>query len=337
MMKKRTRALMYLRFLRSKDAVRWAYQMENGQKLALEEPRTFCEKLNWLKLSPAAPGLRRYVDKLVARDYAAHVLGAEHVPKLLGIWQDAQAIPWDALPDRFYLKCPHGSHCGICVIGNQQAYRRRDADRAQRVKRIGKWLRRNWYWVAREAPYRDIRPRVYAEADLSRGGLSPVDYKVMCFGGEPEIVQVHRKFGRQCTIDLYDKRGCKLDARKRGYPVSQQVHIDAVMLSDLLVAARKLARGVVGPDGRIWPYVRVDLYYVGGRVMFGEMTFFDSAGLRPFEPPAFENLLGGMIPIDSMTCPKCLAPMRYSVAGDARHDCCPKCGLRRTKKIEVGS
>ncbi|MEG1516076.1 MAG: ATP-grasp fold amidoligase family protein, partial [Clostridia bacterium] len=111
-MRKLTRWLACLPWVRDAAFVRWAYQMENGRKLALEEPRTFCEKLNWLKLSPAAPGLRRYVDKLVARDYAAHVLGAEHVPKLLGIWQDAQAIPWDALPDRFYLKCPHGSHCG---------------------------------------------------------------------------------------------------------------------------------------------------------------------------------------------------------------------------------
>jgi hypothetical protein len=112
-------------------------------------------------------------------------------------------------------------------------------------------------------------------------------YKLMCFGGFPRVIQVHIKHGGNAAIDFFDPSGQKLDMRKKGYPNSSLKRIEPAALHALLPVAEKLAAG--------FPYVRVDLYLHQGKVYFGEMTFFDSAALREFEPDAINIRLGDMI------------------------------------------
>ncbi|MEG1516594.1 MAG: ATP-grasp fold amidoligase family protein [Clostridia bacterium] len=113
------------------------------------------------------------------------------------------------------------------------------------------------------------------------------DYKLMCFGGLPRIIQVHTKRDGRATIDFFNLVGQKLEMRKKGYPTSGMERLDPSVIGKLFPIAKKLAAG--------FPYVRVDLYMHDGHVYFGEMTFFDSAAFREFEPEPVNVLLGDMI------------------------------------------
>lgn len=276
--------LTKMRCLHDATFHRWSYKLETGRRLELDHPTTFNDKLNWIKLHGDTERYAPLVDKLEVRGFVSRVIGHEHLVPLIGQYTRPKDIPWDALPDMYVVKCTHGSHCGIVVND------KRNADKWEMTARLDKWIRRNWYWHGREPVYRNLKPRVIVEEMLGDGVTPPEDYKFMCFDGEPEYVQVHRKDGKQSTIDLYTAYGELLPgAGKVGYANSKAPHIDRAKLAAMVPIARNLARAVGAP------YVRIDLYHVGGKVYFGEITFFDSAGFRDFYPPKLNVEMGEKI------------------------------------------
>lgn len=279
-MKKSTRLLSMPHFLPSGMFLRMAYLIETGHILHLKNPRRFNEKLNWLKLHGGVEQWSGYVDKLEVREHVRSVIGKEHLVPLLAQYDNVDEIDWNALPERFVIKCTHGSHCGL-ICTDKSSF-----DTTESERKLRKWMRRNWYWVGRETPYRAIRPYIMVEEFI--GDDYPAqDYKLMCFGGVPRVIQVHTKRGGETAIDFFDPSGQKLDMRKNGYPNSPLEWIDPDKLHALLPVAEKLAAG--------FPYVRIDLYLHHGQVFFGEMTFFDSAALRECEPEPVNGWLGDMI------------------------------------------
>ncbi len=273
------RAYLYLR-----------YFLETGKRLELARPVTFCDKLNRLKLDTSPGRYAPFVDKLAVRALVAKAVGREHLVRLLGVYARPEHIAWHELPDKFAVKCSHGSHCGIAVTDKA----RLDIPRA--VRRLDKWLHTNWYWYGREGPYRAIPPRILVEEWIGDAG-APVDYKFMCFGGEPEIVQVHKKDRRPNahTIDFFTAYGQPIAMRKQGFENSAVPGISRKKLKDMLPIARTLARET-GAE-----YVRVDLYHERGQVWFSELTFFDSAGFRGFCPEEANKKLGGMIRLNGVS------------------------------------
>ena len=166
---------------------RWLYaRMIHGQRrLNLENPTSFCDKLNWLKFHYHVPELKIFADKAAVRGHVAERLGPEWLIPLLGVYARPQEIPWDELPDAFVLKATHGSAMNVLCPDKSKL------DRGLAVRRLRRWLRRDFYRYGMEWCYQGLPRRILCETFLrGEDGLSPWDYKVLCFGGEPRIVWV---------------------------------------------------------------------------------------------------------------------------------------------------
>lgn len=263
------------------------YQLATGRKLDLKKPKRFNEKLQWMKLYDRKPEYTRMVDKQEAKGYVAEKIGEEYIIPTLGVWDRFADIDFARLPDRFVLKCTHDS--GGLVIVKHKA----QLDMEAAKKKIEASLKKNYFYSGREWPYKDVKPRILAEQymeDADREELS--DYKVMCFCGEPKLVQVHRgRYGAH-TQDIYD-----VDWNKQliyqGLEISNEVMEKPAFLEEMLKLSRKLAEGT--------PQLRVDWYFTNGRLYFGELTFFDASGFDDFEPDEWNDILGSWIELPDVT------------------------------------
>ena len=207
-MRKITRALGMIHPIPDKLYLKLAYRLEFGEKLDLEEPATFNQKLQWIKLNGATFRFSHLADKSQAREHVEKVLGPEYLIPLLGLYDDPKQIPWHALPAQFAVKCTHGSHCGLLRTG-QGSF---SVQAAQR--KLVRWMKRCWYWFGREPVYLGIRPRVIVEKYLGQGDRPPDDYKVMCFNGVPKVVQLHQKIAKGHAITFYGVDGQRLELSK---------------------------------------------------------------------------------------------------------------------------
>lgn len=280
-----------IRYLGDKRLFNWlsdekylklVFLFETGKRLNLNNPVTFNEKLQWLKLYDRKPEYCTYVDKYEVRDYIKKTIGEKYLIPLIGVYESVSDIPWDALPDSFVLKCTHGSGSNI-ICKDKSKLNIREA-----ITKLNKWMKKNWYWFGREWPYKDLKPRIICEEFISDTGTTPDDYKIMCFNGEPRIIQVHRdRFGKGHTEDFYNLDGKRLPCRK--IAVSAENELDPNNFKEMVRLARVLAKG--------HPYIRCDFYRVGGKVYFGELTFYDASGFTDFEPEVYNKIIGDMLKI----------------------------------------
>lgn len=261
-----------LRIMPDAAYLRLRYYQVFHKRLNLKTPKTFNEKLQWLKLHDRNPEYTRMVDKYEAKKYVAERIGEEFIIPTLGVWDRFEDIDFDALPEQFVLKCTHDSG-GVVICKDKAAL---DWDAARR--KINACLKENYYWDYREWPYKNVRPRILAEKymadDLSTcDELS--DYKVLCFHGEPRLIEIHRgRFSGHHTQDFYDTDWKKTDFQQPDDPLSDEVMEKPVFAEEMFRLSRILAAGI--------PHIRVDWYYTGGKLYFGELTFYDGSGFSPF-------------------------------------------------------
>ena len=159
------------------------YHKRNGLLLNLRNPKTYTEKLQWLKLYDRKPMYTTLVDKYAVKKYVAEKLGEEYIIPLIGVWDDVDDIDFDVLPNQFVMKCTHDSG-GLEICKDKSSF---DFDAAKR--RIDKILKQNFYWVSREWPYKNVKPRVIIEKymqDSETGELR--DYKFFTFNGIPKVM-----------------------------------------------------------------------------------------------------------------------------------------------------
>lgn len=253
-----------------------------GKKLNLEDPKTFNEKLQWLKLYNRRPEYTMMADKVAVRDYIAKTIGEEYLIPCLGVWDDPDDIDFNTLPDQFVLKCNHNSGLGMCICKDKSKL---DIEKVKAGLRKG--LKQNYYLSGREWPYKNIKPRIIVEKYMTdESGTELKDYKVMCFDGKPKLIQVHKGRFVDHTQDFYDTdwnfmkiyQGCKN---------SDQIMPKPDFLEEMLSLSETLATGI--------PHVRVDWYFVNGQLYFGELTFFDASGFDEFEPNEYNEILGSWI------------------------------------------
>ena len=236
-----------------------------GYSLDLSNPKSFNEKLQWLKLHDRNPLYTTLVDKLAVKDWVTNKIGAQYVVPTLATWKDVDEIALDALPEQFVMKTNHYSgYVAICKDKNSF-----DFDYAK--KRLGAMMRKNLYYYAREWPYKNVKPLVFAEEYLEPDETgSTADYKVFCFSGEPKMIQLHK--GR---FSAHTQDTNHLDVRQPGYPLAESPQAAPIQLDEMLRLSRILSAGI--------PEVRVDWYINRGQLKLGEMTFFDASGLCPYE------------------------------------------------------
>ena len=261
--------------------IKRVFKYSLGYELDLEHPKTYNEKLNWLKLHDRRPLYTRIVDKYEVKGYVAEKIGEQYVvPVIAGPWDSADEIDFDALPERFVLKCTHDS--GGVVICRDKAAFDREAAKAKLARALG----RNFYWSNREWPYKDVKPRVFAEQYLEDESGELRDYKVMCFNGVPRLIQVHNGRFHHHTQDFYDTDWNLL-------PITQELPSSGThtprpaCLEEMLRLSQVLAADFV--------QIRVDWYLLGQRLYFGELTFFDGAGYSDFEPEAYNRIVGNWL------------------------------------------
>ena len=243
----------------------WAFL---GRRLDLKHPRSFNEKMQWLKINYYDERLPRMVDKYAVREYIREWIGEEYLVPLLGVWDRAEEIDWDSLPDRFVLKCTHGSHTNIICTDKAKL------DRAAAAETLDRWLDDEWtYYFGREWPYLQVKPRIIAEAFIESdepGGIR--DYKFLCFHGKPDNMMIcsNRQIG-QVSFDHFTRDWklircqCVDQAKPADYTVPPPPRAE-----EMFAVAEKLAAH--------FPFVRVDLYCEHDRIYFGELTFFPASG-----------------------------------------------------------
>lgn len=264
--------------------IRLRWRLTLGGQPDLKSPKTFNEKMQWLKLHDRRAECTRMVDKYEAKAYVAEKLGGQYIVPCLGVWDRFEEIDFDALPERFVLKCTHDSG-GLVICRDKAAL-----DREKAKRKISSSLARNFYHRGREWQYKDVRPRVlaeeYLENDADRGLY---DYKVWCFGGEPRYVQYITGRLGGATEAFYDPQWVRQNFTFHNPPMQGEAERPE-RLEELLTCCRTLAQGQ--------PFVRVDFYILpDGTLRFGELTFCPMMGFERFTPPETDRLLGDMIPL----------------------------------------
>lgn len=276
--------LLIRRFVNPETCIRKMFYRRVGYKLDLNSPKTYNEKLQWLKLYWHHPMMTVLVDKYAVKSYVAKHIGEQFVIPTLGVWEDVNDIDWDSLPDQFVLKCTHDSG-GLILCQDKSKL-----DKNAAKKKLKKCLSRNFYYSCFEWPYKDVKPRIIAEpymSDPNSGELN--DYKFFCFGGEVKAMYIatdRNKRDTEVKFDFFDKDFNHLPIRQ-GHPNSLFDINRPSCFEVMRTLASKLSKG--------FPHVRVDFYEIEGQVYFGEMTFFHNAGWVRFDPQEWDYIWGSWL------------------------------------------
>lgn len=273
-----------LKFMPDDVYLKIIYRIKVGKKLDLKRPKTYTEKLQWLKLHDRKPVYTTMVDKYAAKQYITSIVGEEYVIPTLGVWEDFDSINFKLLPDKFVLKCTHDSG-GLVICKNKAIL---DIDKAR--KKIEKSLKTNFYWVGREWPYKNVKPQIIAEKYMANEDDECLtDYKFFCFNGEPRIIYVSKDKAENPTTDFFDENGKILPIRMRD-PNSVNPPKLPEQFDEMKKIARKLSKGM--------RHLRVDFYIVDEKIYVGELTFYHNGGFSEVKPEEWNYKMGSMISID---------------------------------------
>ncbi|SNS62323.1 TupA-like ATPgrasp [Bacillus sp. OK838] len=263
--------------------LRIQYKNFIGKKLNLKDPKSFNEKLQWLKINDRNPFYTNLVDKYEVRKYIEKTIGNEYLIPLLGVYNTFDEIDFATLPDQFVLKCTHDSG-GLVICNDKSTF-----DKESARRKINKCLRRNYYYNHREWPYKNIKPRILCEKFMvDESGTELKDYKFMCFNGEVKcsFVCLNRNSDKGLNIDFYDMEWNAMPV-ERHYPRSGTTIPKPENFDKMVNYSRKLSKNL--------PFIRVDFYETNGQLYFGELTLYPGSGLEEFSPEWYDELLGSWI------------------------------------------
>ena len=277
-----------MRFIPDKLYLRLMYRLRMGKKLNLKNPKTFNEKLQWLKLYDRKPEYTIMVDKYKVREYISKKIGEQYLIPLIGVWNSPDEIDFNALPDQFAMKCNHNSGLGMCICTDKSKL-----DVKKVKKDLKRGLKQDYYLTGREWPYKDVPRKIVAEKFLKgdTGGLT--DYKIHCFNGVPKFVLVCRdRFSESgLTEDFYTPEWELMPVKRPSIPNAKTPLPKPEKLDEMLALAAKLSENI--------PFLRVDFYYVEGKIYFSELTFFPASGFAPFEPEEWDRTFGDWLELPS--------------------------------------
>ena len=272
-------------FLSDKAYIKFNYRLAMNRKIDLIDPKTYNEKLQWLKLYDRRPEYTRMVDKYESKEYVAEKIGEEYIIPTLGVWDSFEEIDFDKLPEQFVLKCTHDSG-GLAICRDKATF-----DKEKAKKKIEKSLKYNYYKNGgREWPYKDVKPRIIAEQymeDEKTGELR--DYKFFCFDGEVKALFIASdRFaeGEETKFDFFDADFNHLPFTN-GHPNAKVWPEKPEKFEEMKELAAKLSAGI--------PQARIDFYEVNGKVYFGKITFFHWGGMKPFDPEEWDYKFGEWI------------------------------------------
>ena len=267
------------------------FKVRMGKELNLNNPQTFNEKIQWLKLYDHHPEYTMMVDKYAAKQYVASKIGDEYIIPTLGVWTKFDDIDFDKLPNKFVLKCTHDSG-GLVICKDKSTL-----DIAAAKRKIEHCLKRKYYYIHREWPYKNVPPRIIAEKYMTDNVNTSTnetlkDYKFYCFDGKVRFLMINsdRNFKTSTKADYFDCDFNWLDFTW-GYEHANVRPVKPDCFDEMIAISEKLSKGL--------PHVRVDLYECNGQIYFGELTFYDGSGFDKIEPIEWDYKIGKMLKLPS--------------------------------------
>lgn len=276
----------YFRWLPDKWYLSLRYRCNMGHWINWKNPKTFTEKLQWLKLYNRKPEYTSMVDKYAVKKYVADLIGEEYIIPTIGVWDKPEDIDWESLPNQFVLKTTHGGGGGGVVICKDKA----TFDKEAAVAKLKESLSSDIYSGLREWPYKNVTKRIIAEQFIApEKRTTPTDYladyKFFCFDGEPKFLYVADSQNHKLTF-------LNIDWTFAGFARDDYNDLTTLPpkpknLDEMIAIARKLSYGK--------SHVRVDLYDVDNHTYFGELTFYTGSGFIPFNPKEYDGKLGELL------------------------------------------
>ncbi len=258
------------------------YLIKNNYKPDLKNPKGLTEKLLWLKLNYYKEDYGKYVDKFEVRNYVEEKIGKKYLNEFYGVYDSVSQINFDAFPYQFVLKGTHGSGYNIIVEDRSQL------NIKQTKKKLNRFLSQNYYNKYQEAIYKNVKPRIIAEKYISKiDNYSVVEYKFFCYNGVPKYLYAEKKEIEGIQKCFYDLEWNKILPQKHNPLFIKSTFMKPNNLDEMLEVATKLSEGFI--------FLRVDLYSVGNKITFGELTFFSSAGLKKSTIERFNIEFGNLI------------------------------------------
>ncbi|CEN21905.1 ATP-grasp fold amidoligase family protein [Paraclostridium sordellii] len=269
-----------LNWVKDETYIKLLYRSYEGKKLNLENPITFNEKLQWLKLNDRNPLYTQLVDKYNVRRYVEAKLGDKYLIPLIGVYDNVDEIDFEKLPKSFVLKCTHDS--GSVIVCDDKS----KLDFNLTKERLKKSLNRNFYYCNREWPYKYVKPKIVCEKMLDS---QIIDYKIFCFNGEPKFLYVGQGLvsDHSLKIDFYDLDWNKMNFKRTDYENFDGYIERPKKLEEMVKIAKKLSKEIT--------FVRIDLYEVEGKLYFSEFTFTPGGGYIPLSPSRYDKKLGDLL------------------------------------------
>lgn len=258
------------------------FKYMTGYELNLEMPKTFNEKLQWLKVNDRKDIYSTMVDKYEVKSLVTNLIGDEYVIPTYGVWDKFDDIDFTSLPEKFVMKCTHNSG-GLVVCRDKNKL-----DLVSARNRINSSLKWNYFWYGREWPYKNVKPRIICEKYMQDGKtLNLTVYKVFNFSGEPKLIQAIQDDKTQYeSIDYFDLEWKKLPL-KQNFPNSINQLKKPKNFDLMIKLSSVLSKG--------FPFLRTDFYEVNGHLFFSEFTFYSDSGFRCFIPDIWDMKLGSWI------------------------------------------
>ena len=265
--------------------IKTEFRLHFGYDLNLSEPKTFNEKIQWLKLHNRKNVYTTMVDKYLSKNYVSNLIGEEYLIPTIGVYNRFDDINFNNMPEQFVIKCTHDSG-GIVICKDKKKL-----DLKKAKKKINKFLKRKYYYMHREWPYKNVNPKIIVEKYMENKEQNELtDYKVMCFNGVAKIIfTCTERFSNGLKVTFFDLKWNKLPF-ERHYPSSEQDIPKPKNLKKMIELSEKLSKNI--------PFLRIDWYEVNGKLYFGELTFYPGGGLEEFTPMEWDRKLGDMIDLE---------------------------------------
>ncbi len=269
-----------LNWVSDKKYLNFLFKLKFGKNIDFENPSTFSEKLQWLKIYDRKDIYTKMVDKYEVKKYVKEKIGEEYIIPTLGIYNNFDEINFDELPNQFVIKCTHDSG-GLVICKDKTKF-----DKVKAKRKINKCLKMKYYDTYREWPYKNVEPRIIIEEyleDIEDHELR--DYKLFCFNGNYKMMYIasNRQGVGDTYFDFFDRNFEHLPFTN-GHPNAPVMPHKPNNYAKMIELAEELSKNI--------PHVRVDFYDVNGKIYFGEMTFFHMSGLVPFEPRNWDEKIG---------------------------------------------